>query len=180
MAETITPVEFIPKPTPPPSFQQKATVYFSVLILFGAIAAYFILNNVYEEKVSVRDDLNKRLEETKTTEQKELEARILIAQKKIDDFSKIFDRHVRSSKIFSVLEGLCHPKVQFSDFTFSFDKFQASVAGGTDTFQSLSQQLLIFREAEQIDDVNLTEVSIGEKGNINFTFILSLKPEIFK
>ncbi len=180
MTENITPIEFIPKPTLPPSRWQKAMAYFSIFVLFGALAAYFVLDNTYGEKVFVRDDLINRLEETKTKEQKELETKILTAQNKIDDFSNIFDLHVRSSRFFPVFEELCHPKIKFSDFGLNLDQFQASVGGEADTFQSLSQQLLIFREAEQITDVNLTEVSLGEKGKINFKFTLSFKPEIFK
>ena len=60
-----------------------------------------------------KERLEKEITELKGEEEKELEKELLVLKEKIKIFQKLFQRHKNSSKIFSLLESLCHPKVQF-------------------------------------------------------------------
>lgn len=165
---------------PKPSIWRSILLYLSLFLLLGTISVFVILDNFQKTNTLTLQDLEEHLNRLKTGEELELEAKLLGSEKKIKDFSFIFAKHRRASKFFPVIENLCHPRVQFSDLNLNLDSSEASVSGQTESFEILGQQLIIFREAKELKNVELGEATIGEGGKIDFSFTFSLNPEIFK
>lgn len=173
-------VEIIPKPKAktPPWF--NILFYFSIGLLIIAILSFFILNQFQKKATFNLQNLDELLKNTKTQERINLEKELINYQKKTDDFSYLVKNHNLTSKLFDFLENITHPAVYFSSLSFNSENGIVVLRGGTENFQTLGQQLLIFKTEPLIKEVNLSEVSIGREGKINFTFTLSLLSEIFK
>lgn len=172
-------VEIIPKPAEKIPLWQNLLLLFSIVVLIAAVCGYFLLGH-FQEKA--REEI-KRVEEdlasTETKERKELESQILKYQKKIDNFTFLFNRHKASSNFFEFLEEITHPKVWLSDLKINTEETTCNLSGEAENFVVLGQQLIIFQETNEIIKTDLPEIFLRE-GKIYFTFNLSLKPEIFK
>lgn len=172
-------VEIIPKPIAKMPKWQKFLFYFPIALLILAILGYFILNNIFEKKIQTFNDLDETLAKLKTPEELNLEKEVLNYSKKIKDFSILIDGHLASSNFFSLLEGLTHPEVWFSNIELKSKEAKVSLSGVAENFPALGQQLIIFKKEKGIQDLELSKVSLAEGGRIKFELNLSLLPEIF-
>jgi len=59
-------------------------------------------------------------------------------------------------------------------------KGEAILFGQTENFSTLEQQISILKLKKEIKDINLSSISIGKEGKVDFTLNLSLDPAIFK
>lgn len=173
-------VEIIPKKEKKTPSLINILFYLSLLLLIITIGGYFALDYLQKDLERERVNFEKRITEKETPERKVLEKKIKEYQKRINDLSILLNAHQRSSSFFPFLEKLSHPKVFFSNLDLNLSNYEASLGGQTDNFQILGQQFLIFKTEKSIKSVNLTKISIGEEGKVEFTFKLSLDPQIFK
>ena len=121
-------------------------------------------------------DLDQQLK--KTAEEKELENNLLAKEKRINDFKGLLSKHKKVINVFNFLQEKTHPQASFSSFQLD-SKGQISLSGSTKSFENLGQQLLALKGESLLDDVTLSEVSMGQEG-ITFSLRLLLNPEIFK
>lgn len=98
---------------------------------------------------------------------------------KIDTFGKLLLKHQRTANILDFLEKSCLPTVWFSEFDFSSEEGKVIIAGHTDNFISLGQQILILKADPLLEKVNLPEVSLNPEKGINFSLLLNFNPQIF-
>lgn len=174
-------IEIIPKEEIKPSPWQKILLYIVVFLLLLSIAGYFLLDYYFIEKANQEiQDLETKISEAKTPQQIALEEELKSYQKKIDDFSSLFAKHKKGSNFFDFLEKNTHPKVYFSELSLNIKGNQVNLSGQTESFKILGEQLLIFRNADLIQDLKLSKVGSSEEGKIEFTFIFSLKPQLFQ
>lgn len=181
-------VEIIPKPTEKTPFLANIFLFVSIALLLAVVLAYFVLSAFVKETNQTIQRLEEDMAREKTPQNLALKEEVLDYQKKIEDFSFLFNAHEAGSSVFSYLESISHPKVWFSSFSLSSDgvEHDVVVGGEADSFQSLGQQLLIFKKEELIQDVTLSGVSFAREKEtaiqevpVNFTFSLLLSSEIF-
>ncbi|KPJ73638.1 hypothetical protein AMJ48_00160 [Parcubacteria bacterium DG_74_1] len=181
-------VEIIPKPAEKTPFLANILLFVSIVLLLATVLSYFFLSTSVKETNQTIQRLKEDAVKEKTPQNLALIEEMLGQQKKIEDFSFLLDAHEAGSNIFDYLESISHPKVWFSGFSFSSNEKGATVVigGQTDSFKSLGQQLLIFKEEKLIRDVTLSGVSFvrgkeiaTQEVPIRFTFSLLLSPEIF-
>jgi len=176
-------IEIIPKPKVKPKLKIsliEILYYFSVALLFLALLSYFGLEYLIAKSQTKLEELKTKILEKETIETRSLEQDILNKKKKIDLFADLINSHKRSSHFFEFLKGICHKKAFFSKITLDVSKSGAEISGQTENFEALGEQLLIFQKEKLIKDSNLTKISIGKEGEIEFDLVLSLDPEIFK
>jgi hypothetical protein len=170
-------IEIIPKPKKRFSW---ATILFAICIvlLLGLAGTYYYFYQS-SDKISqnIRDRENALI---KTSSEKALEKKIILYEAKINTFAKLLSAHKKPLNIFNFLEEVCHPDVWLSDFELSSTKGMVIVSGKAKSFIALGQQLLIFKEVEYLKNVNLSEISIGEEGGVDFTLQLTFEPQVFK
>lgn len=174
------PIEIIPKPKAKIFPWINILFYFSIALLITTILSFFILNHFIKKSIPAIHSLETALTKQRTPSQIALEKEILSFQEKIEDIDFLLKRHLVSSQVLEFLEKVTHPKVWFSSLGLSSGKSQLQVRGTTESFQTLGQQLLIFKKNQFIKEVNLSGVSIEREGKISFTFDLLLDPQIFK
>jgi len=173
-------VEIIPKKTPPLPRRLIILFYFSLILLLFSIVSFFILGNLIKEKSKTLMDLKSTLIKARTSDKISLEKEILKYQSKTKDFSQIITEHLKTKKVFDILEKDCHPRVRFSQLNLNTRENQVSLLGYTDSFEILGQQLLLFRDDNFVENVNLEKVSLSKEGRVLFNLSLVFKPEVFK
>lgn len=173
-------VEIIPKQTQKASPWQDILFYASLLLLVAVIVAFLAI--IYSQKKSYQTlkVLDRKIASKQTLKEKEMKATVINYQKKINDFSVLLSQHHEVSGFFPFFEKMIHPKVWISSFNIDLKNYRVDISGLTDSFWDLGQQLLIFKHEPLIKEVNLSGVSIGDKGNVNFSFSLVFSPNVFE
>ena len=87
-------------------------------------------------------------------------------------------QHRSSAGMFAILENLAHPKVQFTSLNLDMKEAKAAISGKTESFQTLDQQLRIFMGDKNIIKAELSDISMGERGGVGFSFTLFLNPSL--
>ena len=174
------PIQIIPKPAEKGPLWVDILFYFSLFLLILTIAVYFILNNMQQKINKEIFSLDAELNRIDASSEVMLEKEVLAQQAKITDFSNLTSNYLYILPIFDFIGKLTHPKIVFSIFSVSANANMVQVSGLADSFQTVGQQLLIFKNEKLIKQTELSNVSIGEKGKIPFNFTLLLDPGVFK
>jgi Tfp pilus assembly protein PilN len=151
----------------------------SLFLIFGVVSIYFVLDGWQKKYQGEIQQIKDRLEKERTPEIREMENKLSSSEKKIQDFSKILSDHLFVSEVFSLLQRTCHPKLSYNQFELIPEENKLSLSGRTDDFLILGQQVLLLKEESMVKDVDLSKISITKKGKVEFTFDISLNPEIF-
>lgn len=170
----------IPKP-----IKKTPKLYkFSPHIVFGLIIAviliYISLLYFTNEKSKVLLDLQEKIAQVGTKEERVLEAQVLLDKRQIDDFSKVFADHKKASLFFEFLEENCHPKIWFNKLELSTIDANAVLTGETLNFETLGQQIAIFQNSEFVEKIEISDLSIAKNGRASIMISLSLNPAIFQ
>lgn len=173
-------VGIIPKPIKKIPKWHNIVFYLALALLIVAVLSYFILANLERKSLATYQDLEEKIAQVGTLEDKALEKEVFTDKKKISDFSILLQEHQKPSNFFQFLEEICHPQIWFSGLKLSPGVFQAVISGQAPNFQILGQQLFIFQTQDLIQSVELADLSIGEGGETEFIFSLFLDPQIFK
>ncbi|MFH1462399.1 MAG: hypothetical protein ABIG08_01775 [bacterium] len=173
-------VEIIPKKVS--LIPQWLTVlfYLAFVLLVFSVFAFFILNSSLGKSQKALADLELALEERMTPQKIVLEKEILGYQKKISDFFSLLQGRLKIFKVFNLIEKDCHPKISFQQFSLDSQEAEIVLSGKADSFESLSQQILIFKRENLIRTVDLEQVLIDQEGKVGFRLFIFLNPNIFK
>lgn len=172
-------VEIIPKLVKKAPLLQTVLFYSSIAILMIAIIVYFILGIFLKKSSENIAILENELKKDKTAEEKNLEDRVLGYQEKIKDFSKLIEDYQQTSEIFYFIQKLVHPRVWFSEVEFNRNDGQILVGGSAESFETLGQQFLIFKNNSLVKDVSLANILIKPDGKIDFTLRFRFDSQIF-
>jgi len=173
-------IEIIPRKAAPLPLWLKILFYILIGLLLAALLSYFIFGHFQKKSLTTLQNLEEEIFKEKTPQKIALEKEILSYQKKINNFSLMLDRHLLSSKFFHFLEKTSHPRIWFSKINLSPGEQLAVVSGRAETFPVLGQQLQILKKEALVKNVTLSKISLGKKGEIEFTLTLSFDPEFFK
>lgn len=155
-------------------------LYLSLALLVASLLAYAFLYYSVQGSNKKLANLKEQLTKTETPEKEALEKEILEKREKINRFSKLVDSHLLTSQLFTLLESLTHDKVMFTSFKLSLDNKNISLSGKTDTFENLGEQILLFNESKRINNLELSDLSVGEEGKVKFNLSFSFNKEVLR
>lgn len=175
-------VEIIPKPPKKRPLWQEILFYLGITLVIIVIASFFGLGSLNKKAQKEIQALKEQISTVKTSEEINLKKDLFEKEKKINDFAALLTARQKNSNLFPFLEKICHPKVQFLglDLTRVTGGYQVSIPGQAESFEALHQQLLIFKQEPKILDMQLSGITVGKEGRVNFSFNLTLTPDIFK
>jgi hypothetical protein len=174
-------VEIIPRPISKTPLWQDILFYFSIALFLGSILVFFALNHFQQKATAELDSVKKLIIEHEAASGiGSLEKEVLTYQKKIGDFSNLFESHRLSSSVFPFIESLTHPQVVWTGFNLDTEASVVLLSGQTQNFQTLGQQISILKGEELISSLDLSDVKLGKEGKVDFKLKLSLNPEILK
>lgn len=172
-------VEIIPKTIERPPLWQDILLYFSIGIFLAAIFSFFALSGSQKKAENSLQGLEQSLSQPGTAEEISMEKQIKTAENQIRNFSQVLNSHNYPSKIFDFLPKIVHPKVRFQQTGLDAIKYEVSILGEAESLVALQQQIFIFQQEPLIKKFTLNSFYVGEEGKINFSFNLSLDPQIF-
>ena len=170
-------VELIPKEAPKLPTWLNILFYISLILLILVIAGFFILDHSSKKAQKTLNDLNEELVEKETPKNLSLEKEVLNYEKKIGDFSDLIENHLKTSKVFEIIEKDCHPQVRFTQFSLDSNQKTIILTGETQSFNNLGQQFLLFQNEDLIEETKIEKILIGKTGQVKFTFSFILKPQ---
>lgn len=173
-------VEIIPKEKQVTSSQNNILFYIALIIFVLAIGGYFVFIFLINQSQNQITTLKTELEKQKTPEVVSLEKDILALQKKINDFSVIFPRHISVFDFFQLLENKTHPDIYFYSLTLSSSEFRAQLFGRAKSFNAIDQQIQLFKKEKLVDTLDLTTISLNKQGEVEFTLDLTFDAQFFK
>ena len=173
-------VGIIPKPIKKPSRVYEFATYIVFGLVVAVVLVYIVLLSLGNKASKTMEDLQERIAQVGTKDEKAVEAQVLLDKQKIDDFSGLFANHQKVSNFFKFLEENSHPKIWFNKLILNSEGSQVVLGGETANFETLGQQIVIFQNQELVKNVEITDLAIGKNGRATFSFSLSLDPEIFK
>jgi len=173
-------IEIVPKETTRPSPLQNILLYILIFLLVTAILSYLVLDFYFIKKANQKLlDLENQIKTEKGSEYTTLEDQLKGYQKKIEDFSQLLLSHKRSLNLFNFIEENTHPRAFFSAINIDIPHNQVKLLGKTESFQTLGEQLIIFKNAKSISSIKLSDIKIGKEGKIEFTINFTLNPSLF-
>jgi len=170
----------IPKPIKKTPRLYELAPYISFGLAFVVVLAYVALFFVGNRTSQTLWDLEDKIAQVGTKEEKNIETQLLLDKQKIDDFAVLFSDHKQASNFFDFLEENCHPKIWFNKLELNTQDFQVILTGETSNFETLGQQIVIFQEQELVKSIEISDLSVAKNGRANFAVILHLDPQIFK
>ena len=174
------PLEIIPKKTDTGFPFVNLLLCFSLVLFVGAILSLFVLDFYQSKSEKNFRQIENLIAEKETPANKALEQEVLKYKEKIDKIASLLVSHQKSSAFFPLLGKFSHPKVAFSSLSLNLKENKATLAGTTESFQTLGQQIHVLKREKSITNANVSGISIGAKGDIKFSLDLSLDPQIFK
>jgi len=172
-------VELIPKKKKRPPFGKLFFIMVSLLLFAGIVIGFFILRTKQSDTREILNSLTTRLEQLTAPQQEEIEKELLLAQKKISDFVLILEERTDYLAVFELVESTTHPEVVLVSFAASMDSEEILLAGQAPSFRILEQQRLVWENEENIGNVTLESITLGdEKGGTDFRVELLASPDL--
>lgn len=150
----------------------------TIILIIAFLVSYFYLVvsiKKISQEIQEKEPILSPLEENIRSKEGELAP----LAKKIDNFAELLQKHEKPLNIFNFLEEVSLPAVWFSDFAFSSENGEVIVSGEADSFITLEQQILILKQEPFVKNLSVSEVSMGEGGEVIFTFLIAFNPQVF-
>lgn len=107
------------------------------------------------------------------------EAEIIPIKNKITDFGTLINEHKSPFGVFEIIERNTLPTVWFSQLDFNSAEMQVSLSGNTESFETLEQQIAVFKKETMFQSINLSSVAISEESGVDFGIQFIFQPIIF-
>jgi hypothetical protein len=108
------------------------------------------------------------------------EEELALAGKYIADFKILYENNPKVSGFFTSFSRWTHPKVSYSGFTFDVPTRKVTMAGTTNGFQNIMQQIAILKKESTIESYVISNVNLSGTGSVTFNLDVILKPEVLK
>ena len=154
--------------------------YLSLILVIILGVCYFGVKIKNSSIKSQIEEVKLNVSKIKIEGDKETERQVLGYQKKINDFSGLFNKHKIVSSFLGILRNSTHLKVSFSTLVLNTETAQVILGGETENFKTLGEQILYFEGSEFIKGLVLSNLALGKEGDVKFNINFSLDPEIFK
>lgn len=173
-------VEIIPKKTKAKLPLQNIFLFSSATLLLAAIFSYVIFLRSQANTLLAIEDTEAAISAIGTSEDRENETKLFLADKKIEDYMSLRSDWKRSSKFFENLDALIHPQVQLLNMDFDVNGIKTTISGDALDFISLEQQLLFLQgKKDLVESYDLSDVSLQDDGSVAFELIIYFTPAIF-
>jgi hypothetical protein len=160
--------------------KENLILIFSIIILLVSSGVYFYFNNLSIQKEGELGKLNNELSTLAGSDVKNKEDELALAGKYISDFKILFENNPKVSGFFSSFSRWTHPKVTYAGFTFDIPTRKVTMAGTTNGFQNIMQQIAILKKEATIESYEISNVNLAETGLVTFNLNVILKPEVLK
>lgn len=156
-----------------------AVFYFTVSLLVATIFCYVIFlvkNDMQRLEIKKHEAM---LQDIGTKQQKEYEKAVLSYQKKIKDFSILFENHEFASRSFEFMQDQTIPEVWFKQFNLERKGRGMRLLGEANNMESFSRQVAIFENNPYVESVTALNSELGASASVVFNISMDMSQELF-
>ena len=176
---------FIPKKSVLPFKKDESSPLYkkSIDILIIAAVIIFVLALIItgglflytEGAKSNIAELSESLKRSEAQFEAPLLAELIHAGEAIEAVKKILASHKAPSRVFEFLEKNTHEQVSFGSVSLAGGS--VSLTGSAASFTSLAEQSLVFKQAPEVQNLDISGMALGGAGQVTFSAKISIKPE---
>lgn len=137
-------------------------IFLAVALFYGGIFWYG--NRMEGEIKSMQAEMQNLQAERDIT----LENKVRDFAGRIASIRTILSGHIYGSKVFPLIEGIAHPKAQFTDFSFSAENGAITLGVASQDYVSFGQQIFALEQNPNIHNVQISNVKLSKSGQILF------------
>ena len=172
-------VEIIPKKIIKETSLKNIYFFIASTLLLSMVFGYVILIRSQAVALLKMQDLEAGIDKIGTREDRNIERMVFDSENKIKNYKDVSIQRSKSAEFFNNFESLIHPRVWFTSFDLNPAETKAVVSGKTANFQTLEQQLIFLKsQKDLIISIDLSKVSFGKNGEVDFDLIVNLTPTI--
>lgn len=145
-----------------------------VFVIYGALVFYEgILRGM---SYDIQADI-KNLEKQRDIDK---ENAVLQFDAKLRRLSSILDNHIYSSGLFVFIEGIVHPKAQFTNFSFASSEGKLTLNGVTESYETFGEQIIALEQNEKVSDLVILDVKLQKTGQVEFAITFKAEKSIYR
>lgn len=143
-------------------------IFFLVVAFFVGLRWYInVLDNRLAGFDTVLADNAKQLRGEKADRVAHFDQRLKLIEKQLDGNS------IDSQKLLGQLESLVIPSVKLTKYEYNEAENSVEIAGETDSFKSIAQQIISFKSENLFDKIKVESLVVAEGGRVEFVFTSS-------
>lgn len=149
------------------------------LVLFLVIITLLVYGGVIIYKKNLNkglEEIQQQIVELSNKRAPDEEGKIIDLDAKIAVLKEVFQVHTYWSKVLEKIEDLTAQDVYFLDakFVLESNRISIQISALTDTYTSLARQMLGLQEEPMIQEVEISNLSLSEDGEIKFGISLAM------
>jgi hypothetical protein len=109
-----------------------------------------------------------------------VEEALIELDKTIKSLDDVLKDRIYPANIFGVLEDLVLPEVFFSSFSSDVSGAAVSIDVTAKNYRVLAEQMIVFKESRQIENVEFSSINLGDEGYASANFDVELDPNLLK
>lgn len=174
MAVTIIPKQKLEYP-----LWTQALFFGSMLFLLVVVGGFFLTLSLQGRAQKELERVQGLLAQGKTLEEVRLEQSIFRYKDKFNDFATIAAERNDVLPVFKFLEAYTHNGVVFTTVNLEPKLHALKLVGATQDFRTLQEQMAIFQNREELTGVTLSNIVLGERGQVVFQLEMGLAQSLF-
>lgn len=172
--------EIIPK-RKRPAVTSTILLALSVIFLILVGGTYFVLDSFCQDKQVQKEELQVQASSLqKSTEEIIRQYQVFDKQRRIKDFQSLLQGHGYPLNLFKWLQENTYPQVTWTRVNVGFSDSKLTLAGEAEDFNTVAYQIYLFNQDSYTEEVELSSLSSGAEGKVNFNINLVLAPKLFK
>lgn len=170
-------VDIIPKQKLEYPVWTQALFVGSVLFLLALAGGFFFILQLQGKAEKELESIEGVLAQGKTLDEARLEQSVFRYRDKFNDFLSIAGAERNDARpVFEFLEAYTHPQVVFTTISVEPKLATLKLAGATQNFRTLQEQMVIFQNREELTKLTLSNIVLGEKGQVVFQLEMIFTP----
>lgn len=157
--------------------RQVFLVFGILIFLLGVYGALFFYEGSLNEELQATQD---KIEDLRIKSDKSKEDAARKFGEKLDGVSLILDSHIYSSNLFTFIEALTHPKVQFTNLNFASVSGLLTLKGLTESYETFGEQMIALEKSGEIGNIKVSGVNLIKSGQVIFTVSFNVDEGIYK
>lgn len=149
-----------------------------LLLVLGIWAGGFLLKSVFASR---QEAIIKERDALVPQWSRALERDILRLPSQVAFAEKLTEEHIYGSRVFDFLRAYTLKRVSIASVSTSRvkggNKFKAS--GEAADFRVLAEQIVLLKSLKEIAQLTISEVGLGERSSVKFTFTMEVTPAFF-
>jgi hypothetical protein len=159
---------------------KKFVIIASLVIFLVVIGGVYIGLRWHKNSLEAKKvELDEKIKELTRESRKPIIDEALSFRNRSNEAEKLLREHKYWNEVFSLLEEITIPEVQYSEFRADLNSKEIRLDITTPSFRRISQQILVYKKIDQIEELQFNPPKKTESG-VNMSATLVLSPQVWQ